>query len=242
MPEAIQPPIKFDNRFAPADMRGEFARDVFELVNVYNEPAYVEVGERVALVPLVSTMVPKPDGGDTAIRISGVPAFSGEPEEISEVQTDVFKPSKDYYVVEIEHSPAQASLEDVQEAELDWLPYLALIVNVANLQEIDVVDPETGRSFTETEVVDAMFVLNLIRRQLRADEFSNRLYMDAVGNANSIMNKQELNYDDWMDDGELPLSGLIPFDRGMFIQNPGCDACFGQGEDCPHVSPNAEYN
>jgi hypothetical protein len=215
---------------------------MFEVVNTYKEPAYVKVGECYTIVPLVSTLVPKPDGGDTAIRISGVPVLCGEIEAVDEAQLDELEPSKDYYVLDIEHSPVPDDPDEMEDAEPDWQSYLVLIVNAANLQDIDVVDPETGRSFSEAELMEANIVLSRIRRQLRDEEFECHLYLEAEESANSVFTKEEMDGRIGEDEDEEPQSGFAPFEKEKFIMEPGCDPCFSQGIRCSHVRPLAKYN
>jgi len=224
---------------APSDdYRYDFAQDIFQLMDGFARAESVDIGDRTGV--LYSTepaIIEREDSLPLALRVRSLPALASQQKSEAVIgNLEEHLPSSQYFVANVEHAEftgEPSEEEDTLEIDPDdilWHPYICVIVNTNNVEDITIVDPETGIELGDGDIASASSVISAMRRHLVAGRFEEELagYVDSIS---SVKPDSSLKPKDVTDE---TLTGLPNYMPGLDIRAFTCGACGATGQAHMH--------
>src|SRR5437879_1017169 len=130
MAEIQHPPIDFGIA-REVSLERIFAEEAFQLVNSYGQDSTIQIDSMLWTVPVTELVdLTAQYQTDITFRIQGMPVFScGE---------SGFQASAEYYVMELQYGLVEDECDMATEEDYDWKPYVRVIINARDVNDITV--------------------------------------------------------------------------------------------------------
>lgn len=198
------------------------AEEAFQLLTAFGEIYPTYFGNLYAPLPIARADLTGNDNQDVRMRLSALPVFC--------MDTGSLKPSPDYFVMDMQHGDLPEECEAPEDEDITWRPYLRLIMNCADADDVTIVDSQKYQEVSHEDLVTASFILTLMRHELRGMLFEE----DAQNSATMLMSSM------------LPVEHrgkrrFKSFESTDFLDLGGCADCETDNFPCEHNN-NGELN
>jgi hypothetical protein len=173
MSEISHPPIRQDNR-STISIERIFAEEAYAML-VHDGVPLLEHLDLVTMTTLVTDYVDVTTEDDevlAALRLRTLPVQNNSSDERIRMT-----PSEDYTAILLEYGESDTDNGTETFAQTyKWKSYILAVIDLGNLNNVSVLDAQTGQSLDSDDIGSAMLFLERMRRELR-----NTLFESTVG-------------------------------------------------------------
>lgn len=214
MANIFHPPLELGLSAAVSAER-LFAEEAFQLLTTFAVKGSMTIDSTYMTYPITDRCdVQAADDAERALRLQGVPVLGGA------AVGESLSPSDKYYVIEVEHGVLADPEEDMAwDEDYDWEPYVMAVIDTENIDNVSVLDANTGKDLDPADLQQALFTLQFMR-----NEFRNAYFEEEVEDTIIAPNFERLE------------QGYGEYDSSEHLELSACDTCGTENVPCAHNS------
>ncbi|MFA5004427.1 MAG: hypothetical protein WC498_04095 [Candidatus Saccharimonadales bacterium] len=192
------------------------AEEAFRIVMAHGCETYTWLEDvRYSLPTTEPVDLSTEDDDEVSFRIKAMPVLN--------IDKSPFPPSADYFVMELQHGRFDMKLADTAEDPYNWQPYIRMIVNTEECDDVTILDARTFQELEDNDLAQVNFLLTVMQQEYRGMQMEDEIG-DAAGTicAGSVFTTKL---------GNRTLKAYNSID---FFDLSSCDKCSTDNQACKH--------